>query len=250
VAVGDTWSVEKLVYVLWSPGGPTEGDALRGHLLGETAPALLAAGARGVGINVHDTAAAAAPSPMPAPPGEEPHGAEISVWVDSYDRRQPFEEAVVALGMRHAGYLVLESLYEDYGTTAHAPPRDWPDSERSPGVLTVALIHRPHGLDYRQWIDRWHGTQSPLSAELQPRTRYVRNEVVRSLTDDAPEIDGIVEEAWPSAHHVADPMLFYNASSPDELNTNITRMLESVNACLDLSRLRSATMSEYLVKTP
>jgi hypothetical protein len=176
--------------------------------------------------------------------------AQISVWTDSYDRRQPLEKTVSDLGFAYAGYLVVESLYEDYGTTPHAPPRDWPDSERSPGVLTVALIHRPEGLDYRQWIERWHGTQSPLSAELQPRTRYVRNEVIRCVTDGAPEIDGIVEEAWPSAHHVADPMLFYNASSPDELNTNITRMLESVNACLDLSRLRSATMSEYLVKTP
>jgi hypothetical protein len=48
---------------------------------------------------------------------------------------------------------------------------------------------------------------------------------------------------------VADPMLFYNAGTREELNTNITRMLDSVNACLDLSRIRSSTMSEYLVKT-
>ena len=176
--------------------------------------------------------------------------AEVSLWLDSYDRRQPFEQVVAGLGMRHAGYLVLESLYEDYGTTPHAPPRSWPDGERSPGVLTVALIHRPEGLDYREWIDRWHGTQSPLSAELQPRTRYVRNEVVRALTDGAPEIHGIVEEAWPSATHVADPLLFYRAGSAEELRANVTRMLESVNACLDLGRFRSSTMSEYLIKTP
>jgi hypothetical protein len=186
---------------------------------------------------------------MPAPEGEAPHCAQISVWLDSYDRRQPFEQAVDALGLRSAVYLVVESLYEDYGTTPHAPPRTWPDGERSPGVLTVALIHRPEGLAYREWIDRWHGTQSPLSAELQPRTRYVRNEVVRPLTAGAPEIHGIVEEAWPSARHVADPLLFYNATSSDELQAHITRMLESVNACLDLGRLRSATMSEYLMKT-
>ena len=48
---------------------------------------------------------------------------------------------------------------------------------------------------------------------------------------------------------MADPLLFYNAGSADELTDHITRMLESVNACLDLGRLRSATMSEYLVKT-
>ncbi|HEY7947910.1 MAG TPA: hypothetical protein VID75_09545 [Acidimicrobiales bacterium] len=241
--------MEKIVYLLWDRDGPGQGDLLRDRLLTETAPGLLSAGARGVGINVHDSAAAEAPSPVPTPEGEDPHMAEVSVWLDSYDRRQPFEQVVAGLGLRHAGYLVVESLYEDYGTTPHGPARWWPDGQRSPGLLTVALIHRPEGLDYREWIDRWHGTQSPLSAELQPRTRYVRNEIVRALTDAAPEIGGIVEEAWPSATHVADPMLFYNASSADELTANITRMLDSVNACLDLGRLRSATMSEYLVKT-
>jgi hypothetical protein len=241
--------VEKIVYLLWGTAGPGEGDTLRHTLLSETAPQLLAAGARGLGINVHDTAAADAPSPMPPPEGEAPHIAQISVWTDSYDRSQPLEKIVADLGFAYAGYLVVESLYEDYGTTPHAPVRTWPDGDRSPGVLTVALIHRPRDLPYRDWIERWHGTQSPLSAELQPRARYVRNEVVRPLTDDPPDIHGIVEEAWPSAGHVADPMLFYNATTKEELTTHITRMLDSVNACLDLARLRSSTMSEYLIKT-
>ncbi len=115
-------------------------------------------------------------------------------------------------------------------------------------MLTVALIHRPSGLERSEWIERWHGTQSPVSARLQPRTRYVRNEVVRPLTEGAPAIDGIVDEAWPSARHVADPMLFFNATSADELDANVSQMMESVNACLDLARLRSSTMSEYLLR--
>ncbi len=78
----------------------------------------------------------------------------------------------------------------------------------------------------------------------------MRNEVVRALTADAPEIHGIVEEAWPSAAHVNDPFLFYNATSAEELDDHVNRMLESVNACLDLVRLRSNTMSEYLVRSP
>jgi hypothetical protein len=115
-------------------------------------------------------------------------------------------------------------------------------------VLTVALVHRPAGLDYASWIERWHGTQSPLSAALQPRCRYVRNEVIRPVTTGAPGIDGIVEEAWPSAAHVADPMLFFNADGdPDRLASNINSMLKSVTACLDLGRLRNSTMSEYLI---
>jgi hypothetical protein len=172
------------------------------------------------------------------------------VWVDSYDRRALVEQPLFELGLATAGYLVVESLYEDYGTTAHSDARDWSDGERSPGVLTVSLIHRPDGLEYTTWIERWHGTQSPLSGELQPRCRYVRNEVVRPLDPDAPVVHGIVEEAWPSAQHVADPMLFFNAHGDAVvLSEHITAMLDSVNACLDLARIRNVTMSEYLVKS-
>ncbi|HUI02307.1 MAG TPA: hypothetical protein VLZ77_02115 [Acidimicrobiales bacterium] len=242
--------MEKLVYLVWGGGTPRSGDRLRDRLLGDTAGRVLAAGARGLTVNVHDGAAAEAPSPVPTPDGEDPHVAELSVWVDSYDRRDPVDEVVGGIGLPSAGYLVVESLYEDYGTTAHAAPRSWADGERSPGVLTVSLIHRPADLGYATWIERWHGTQSPLSGRLQPRCRYVRNEVVRPLSGDAPEIHGIVEEAWPSAAHVADPMLFFNAGGdPARLSEHVTAMLDSVQACLDLARLRNVTMSEYIVKT-
>jgi len=242
--------VEKLVYLLWGEGTPDAGDDLRHALLGDTAPRIRRLGGRGITVNVHDAEAARAPSPVPVPDGEEPHVAEVCVWVDSYDRRSGYDDALAGLGLRFAGYLVTESLYEDYGTTPHSGPRHWPDGVRSPGVLTVSLIHRPAGLDYQTWIERWHGTQSPRSGELQPRCRYVRNEVIRPVTPGAPEIHGVVEEAWPSAAHVADPMLFFSADGDrDRLTANINSMLESVTACLDLARLRNSTMSEYLVST-
>jgi hypothetical protein len=240
--------VEKLVYVLWGDATPESGDAIRDALITGTVPLLQQLGGRGITVNVHDTDAAQAPSPVPVPAGEDPHIAEICAWVSSYDRRAGVDEAVAGAGLRYAGYLVTESVYEDYGTTAHAPPRTWRDGTRSPGVLTVSLVHRPAGLDYATWIERWHGTQSPLSGQLQPRCRYVRNEVVRPVTADAPPVDGIVEEAWPSAAHVADPMLFFNAEGDrDLLARNISAMLESVTSCLDLGRLRNSTMSEYLM---
>jgi hypothetical protein len=241
--------VEKLIYLLWGDGRSESGDALRDRLLEVTAPRLLAAGVLGLGINVHDADAAEAPSPAPPPDGEDPHAAQVSLWLDTYQRRGQAEAAIADLGLRWAGYLVVESLYDDYGSTPHAGARHWEDGVRSPGVLTVALIHRPEGLDYREWIHRWHGTQSPVSAELQPRTRYVRNEVVRALSEGAPEVDGIVEEGWPSAGHVTDPMLFFNARSTEELQANVARMMASVEACLDLTRLRSSTMSEYLIRS-
>ena len=242
--------MEKVVYLLWGRPDPALGDALRERLLGSIADVVLRGGAHGLTVNVHDAAAAEAPSPAPGPADEPTHVAQVSVWVDSYDRRGDLDDIVSSAGHAASAYLVTESLYDDYGTTPHAGPRTWPDGERSPGVLTVARIHRPEGMAYGAWITAWHGTQSPESAVLQPRTRYVRNEVLRPLTPGAPEVHGIVEEAWPSAEHVADPMLFFNAEGDEaRLRANLDRMMQNVQACLDLDRLRSTTMSEHLVRS-
>lgn len=242
--------MEKLVYLVWGQPDGALGDGLRARLLAESVPRLRSAGARAITVSVHDLLAAEAPSPAPGPQGEPSPIAQVSTWFDSYDKRGDADDILAALGPAASGYLVTESLYDDYGTTPYSPPRSWPDGERSPGVLTVALVHRRADLTYAEWIERWHGTQSPESAALQPRCRYVRNEVVRALTPDAPALDGIVEEAWPSAAHVADPMLFFNAAGdPDRLRVNVERMLANVSACLDLDRLRSVTMSETIVHT-
>lgn len=236
--------MEKVVWLLWGPAGEPVDVVDRFRPLAAD-PSVLA-----LTVLQHDEAAAGAPSPVPIPDGERTHVAQVSAFLDCYERRDAVESLVAATGHEASAYLVSESLYDDYGSTRHAGPRDWPDGERSPGVLTVALIHRPTGLDRDEWIRRWHGTQSPVSAELQPRTRYVRNEVVRSLDADAFEVDGIVEEAWPSARHVADPDLFFNGGGdPARVQANLEKMMESVTACLDLGRLRNTTMSEYLLRS-
>ena len=74
----------------------------------------------------------------------------------------------------------------------------------------------------------------------------MRNEVVRLLAEGTPEIDGIVEEGWPSPNTSPTPCSSSTPTPNKELQTNVVRMLD-VSACLDLARLRSATMSEYLV---
>jgi hypothetical protein len=232
--------VEKVVYLVRGHPGATDGDALRDRLLGAEADRILAsAEVRGLAILVHDADAAEAPSPAPAPEGEATHLALVSVWVDCYQRRpalDPGPELAVD------EYLVVESLYEDH------PTRDWSDGERSPGVVTVATIHRPRALPEPQWLHNWHEVQSPASGRLQPRCRYVRNRVVQPLTPDAPDVDGIVEESWPSARHVADPDLFFNGGGdPARVRANLEEMMANVVACLDLERLRSTTMSEYVV---
>ncbi len=240
--------MEKLIYLLWAPEG-TEPDQTRKVLLEECAPELIRRGAVKLSMNIDDSDSDV-PPPLPPPPGETSLSAEVSLWLECLDERRPFEEVLAGVNARMAGYLVTESLYTDYGGNRHSGPRTWPDGERSPGVLAVTLIEQPARLTYEEWIERWHGTQSPVSERIQPRARYVRNAVVRPLTEGAPAYKGIVDEAWPSAKHVTDPMLFYLAEGSEErMKANIKTMLESVNAFLDMDRIRTATMSEYFLKS-
>jgi hypothetical protein len=190
------------------------------------------------------------PAPVPTPDGETPLHGVVSLWVNSIEQRAPFERVLEAAAVRMAGYSVVESLYRDYGDSQWGPSRSWPDAERSTGVLTVALLQQHPDQTFDEWMTRWHTRISPITEEIQPRTRYVRNAVFRAITDGAPRVSGIVEEAWPSLEHVTDPMLFYCADGdPERMNAHITQMIEEINAFVDLSTLRSVTMSEWILKS-
>ena len=230
------------MYLVRGDIAAVDGDALRHQLLDDVAPALLDdPEVHALTVLVHDAEAAEAPSPAPAPAGERTHVAQVSVWIDCYQRRPALE---LGDDFDVAAHLVVESLYSDW------PERDWADGERSPGVVTVATIHRPESLPEPQWLHNWHEVQSPESGRMQPRTRYVRNRVVQALTHEAPVVDGIVEESWPSARHVADPDLFFNGGGdPERVRANLEEMMANVVACLDLTKLRSTTMSEYSVRS-
>jgi hypothetical protein len=240
--------MEKLIYLIWGERGP-DPDAVHRKLLEDVAPRLLEQGVRGLTVYVDDSDSAV-PTPMPWPADEAPLLAEVALWVDCYDRRGPLEEILSEVGDRRAGYLVSESLYTDYGENRWGAPRDWPDGKRSPGVFMLTLLEQPDSMSYEDWIAHWHGVQSPQSEEMQPRMRYVRNVVVFPVTPDAPPYRGIVEEGWPSAEHIMNPDLFYCAGgSKETLRGNVSRMLENVQGFLEMDRIRSATMSEYLIKT-
>ena len=240
--------MEKLQYLCWAPPGLDA--SARGALARDAiVPKLLALRPRGLSIQVDD-AEADVPVPMPAPEDDPQPFLVVSIWLDRYDDRAPFEAVMNGECARIAGYLVTESLYTEYGANLHGAPRDWPDGQRSPGVVMVTLLRRPPTMSADEWITHWHTVQSPVSEAMQPRMRYVRNAVVCPITPDAPPIEGIVEEAWPSPEHLTDPMLFYCAGDDRELmKSNLSAMLDSVTEFLDLNELRSFTTSEYLLKT-
>jgi hypothetical protein len=240
--------VEKLIYLVWLEPEATRAEVAE-VMLGTAAPALLALDPHRLSMDVWDTESDI-PAPVPTPEGETPLHALVSVWVDTIERRQPYEDVIGSIATRVAGYQVVESLYRDYGGNQWSAPRSWLDGQRSPGVLTVALLQQHPDLTFDEWITRWHTRISPITEAIQPRTRYVRNAVFRGFTEDAPPFRAIVEEAWPSLEHVTDPMLFFCADGdPEVMSANITQMIEEITAFTDLETMRSVTMSEWILKS-
>ena len=242
-------TVEKLMYLV-RLAEPVTPEQVRTTMLDEVAPRLLALDPTGLSMDLDDVDAQV-PPPLPQPEDEAPVRALVSIWLPRLDDRGPYEAALGEVADDLAGYLVTESLYTDYGDSPWAEPRSWADGERSPFVLTCSFFEQKAGTTPEEWLERWQTRISPITAELQPRARYVRNAVVRPVTSGAPPYAGLVEEAWPSGEHITDPMRFYNADGdPERMQANLATMLEEIGAFLDLDRMRNATMSEWLLRTP
>jgi hypothetical protein len=240
--------MEKLIYLVWLEPGTTR-DQVPAVMLGSVAPDLLALQPHRLSMDLWDTHSDI-PAPVSTPEGETPLHALVSIWLDAVDHRQPYEDTLSGVATRLAGYEVVESLYRDYGGNQWSAPREWPDGERSPGVLTVAMLEQHPGQTFEEWMTRWHTRISPITEAIQPRCRYVRNAVFRPLTEGAPPVRGIVEEAWPSLEHVTDPMLFFCADgNPEKMNANITQMIEEISAFVEMDTFRSVTMSEWILKS-
>jgi len=218
-------------------------------LLDRCAPALIDAGVCFLTMNIDDELAAV-PSPTPTTKRTNPFSAEVSVWLNELGAHEAVETILRDAGFDVAGYRVVEHLFTDYGGNRHASPRDWPDGERSPGIVTVTPLERPRRIARDAWMRHWFLRQGPMSEAMQPRSRYVRNVVLDAITPNATPYAGIVEESWPSPKHVTDPMLFYGARNRLELVKNMAIMLQSVVAFLPIWKITSVTMSEYFVRSP
>ena len=239
--------MEKLVYLIWDRPS-RDPEELRKQFVDDLGPRIIAAGARGLEVHVDD-GEAQVPTMIKVPDDELPVRACVSVWLDAHDFRAPVEDLLAEAGIRRAGYLVTEAIYRDYGDNEHAPPRAWPDGERSPGVVMLTIFDKPAGTDDETFYGHWYGHQSPMSEWMQPRCRYVRNTVVRALTPGAPRYKAIVAEAWPSAEHLTDLPTFFGSPDGADLGERIRIMLDSTKLLFDPATMRSYTLSEYILKS-
>src|SRR5512136_1891795 len=111
--------MNKLIYVLWAPEG--QGCAERQQtLLKGVVPKLLEAGAEKLTLYIVDQDSNVKSS-APFHPGER-MCADVSLWLESLERRAPFEEIIKTAGYRSAGYLVDEVIYTEYGGNRHSGP--------------------------------------------------------------------------------------------------------------------------------
>jgi hypothetical protein len=211
--------VEKLVYLLWRPAD-TDRTAWSRELRGPLVERLRRAGTRGIQVNVADADVDGALVRLTT--FDEPVEAVVGLWVDTVTGLDAVDAALAGAAPRRAGYLVTESV---------PLPHDGPDDGgRTDGFANLALLRRPDHLDVEAWRDRWQGHHTAVALEIQATFGYTQNVVVRPVTDDAPAVDGIVEELFPTAALTDLHVFFATDGDDDELGRRLAAMTDSVAA--------------------
>lgn len=229
--------MEKLVYLLWrDPREP--GEVFAKRLLASAGPELVRRGARSLELHVAD-APGDLHATVPIRDERDAIAAAASFWLPSVDERAPFERVLAEASTRSAGYLVTESVPRDLAA------RDWPLGARSPGLVMISVFPQPSRLSRDEFIARWHGSHTPLSLEVHPLWRYVRNVVARKLAAGVPDYAGIVLEQVREPADLLDPARFYGGR--ERMAENMKRILDDARSFLDLEDVMSVVTSEYIL---
>lgn len=207
---------------------------------GPVADELLGLGLHGLTVNVRDSPVR--DSLMTLTTLSPPVAAVVSIWVQqSYG---PHVAAALDVLRRGApavsAYLVTESV-------PLPPPSAL--GERCPGLANVALLRRPSGLDHATWLRRWQVDHTPVAIDTQGTFGYTQNVVVRPLTEDAPAVDGIVEELFPDAA-VTDLHAFFGATDDADLEDRMTRMVASTSRFGATENIDTVPTSRYELRSP
>jgi hypothetical protein len=226
--------MQKLFYLLFD-SAETSGNGLRETLCERAAPTLRASGATEITVFANDDAVAAGPFQIRR--SEPPIRAAVSFWLSDAADRVAAEDALRAHAEALAGYLVVESRPMVYARKK---------GERVEGMKQITCIARRPEVSVEDFTRIWHNDHRDVAIETQSTFGYVRNEIFRPLTPDAPaQWTAFVEESFP-IEALADLKVFYNnAKSDEELQTNSTRMMDSCNRFLDPEPMEVTYVSEY-----
>jgi hypothetical protein len=228
--------MEKLVYLLWKrPADPTN-DVLRDRLLAALPKALAERGASQLKLCVSDGDVAAGAS---LHLGARKPDALLTFWLECVQDRGPAESLIADETGRHAGFLVVESQPLRLASAPGAVGR------RTAGFSLVGCIEPKTGVSHERFIELWETVHRQVAIDTQSTFSYIRNEVVRPLTKEAPPWWGVIEEGFPDTA-LSNPQAFYDAvGNEPKYRENLRRMIESCDAFLSLERVDSHPMSEY-----
>ena len=198
----------KTIFVVW-------GDDLATNLRDAGLHAqLAAAGVRRLQVNATDEPVAGA---MRIDHLDDPIGGFVTIWDGDPDA---VAEVLRTVSASVHAYAVDERRRLD-------PPEEW-DGSRADALANVAVLRRPDELDQQEWLRRWMVDHTAVGIRTQATFGYVQNIVLGPLTADAPRIDGIVEELFPSAA-VTDMHAFYGSGGDNaELGRRIDVLMASV----------------------
>jgi uncharacterized protein (TIGR02118 family) len=134
--------------------------------------------------------------PHPDEPAEQPSKvkAVVAAWLDE----EP--DAATIAGWAPGGhvdaYLVDEHVQIDAGIDAA-------DGESPPGLCRLVFVRRNPDLTHEEMAEHWTQRHTPLVHRHHPAFwHYVQNVVVRPLTPDAPEVDGVAEMRFRSTEEM------------------------------------------------
>ena len=207
---------------------------------GPVADALLGLGIAGLSVNVRDSAVSH--SLMTLTTMDPPAAAVLSLWTQQCYGEQ-MTEVLKLLGAecdQLAAYLVTESV---------PLPAPLELGSRTTGLANIALLRRPADLDQATWLNRWQLNHTRVAIETQSTFGYTQNWVVRTLTQDAPGIAGIVEELFP-AEAITDLQAFFGAANDQELQDRLGQMVASTSAFGANENIDTVPTSRYVLKAP
>lgn len=224
--------MQKLFYLLFDDGA-VDGTKLRESLCQAVVPIMQSVGASEISVFGSDADVEAG---SPVRNVEPPIRAMVSFWLKDIADRGPVEEALARRARGSAGYLVEESRPMSHGRTR---------GRRSKGMKQITCFAKRADLSHEEFIRIWHGDHCQVAIETQASFGYVRNEILRALTPDAPSHwSGIVEESFP-IEALEDPLVFFDARTRDQYDANVKRMLESCGRFLNFDSLEVTFVSEY-----
>lgn len=123
-------------------------------------------------------------------------------WLPTLDDRSAIEEALSPHASELWSYLVTES-------TMAACPHAVEDGGRVPGITQWGINDKPANVDLESFYREW-AVHSEISFDLHPlRDSYIRNAIVRSLTQATPHYLGIVLERFPSLDVFVDESKYF-----------------------------------------